>query len=110
LNKARASCSLKTLGRKSPVLDKQAVEKVAKLARLKLSEDEISLLSQQLSAVLENFDKISEVKTDGTLPLVTPSEIAPFLRSDLVEEEKCERMLDNAVEKAGRLFKVPPVV
>lgn len=93
------------------MLTKETVEKVSKLARLQLTEQEIAALSHQLSAVLENFEKISQVDTTGVRPLVTPTDMSVTLRPDEVERNvDSEAMLDNAPEKSGRLFRVPPVV
>jgi aspartyl-tRNA(Asn)/glutamyl-tRNA(Gln) amidotransferase subunit C len=95
---------------KTEKLSFETVKKVAQLARLKLNEDELSSIQNQLSAVLENFERIAQVKTDGVRPLVTPTEIAQTMRPDVVESFDADKILANAPEKSGRLFKVPPVV
>lgn len=93
------------------MLTKEAVEKVSHLARLKLTEEELSAFSQQLSAVLDNFEKIAQVDTKGVRPLVTPTDMSMALREDKVNAEaNTEKLLQNAPEKSGQLFKVPPVV
>ena len=93
------------------MLTKETVEKVSKLARLKLSGAEVDAFSQQLSAVLDAFEKIAQVDTDGIRPLVTPTDMSVSLRPDEVHKElDSDDMLTNAPEKTGRLFKVPPVV
>jgi len=92
------------------MLTRETVEKVSHLARLKLSEDEMKAFSNQLSAVLENFEQLAKVDTTGVEPLVTPSEISPHLRPDVADTTDGEKILSNAPEKSGRLFKVPPVV
>jgi aspartyl-tRNA(Asn)/glutamyl-tRNA(Gln) amidotransferase subunit C len=92
-------------------LTKDVVEKVSKLARLQLTEAELTEFTLQLSAVLENFEQISQVDTKGVQPLLTPTDMSMHLREDVaVEQGSSERFLDNAPEKQGRLFKVPPVV
>ena len=92
------------------MLDKETVEKVAHLSRLKLTEAELRSIREQLSAVLENFQQISKIETDGVRPLVTPTDMSQHLRPDIAEKADSEKMLANAPEKSGRLFKVPPVV
>jgi aspartyl-tRNA(Asn)/glutamyl-tRNA(Gln) amidotransferase subunit C len=92
-------------------LKPETVQHVAQLARLKLSESEIAVFSQQLSAVLESFEQISQVNTESVQPLVTPTETTLILRGDVVEAiQDTDTLLANAAEKSGRLFKVPPVV
>lgn len=95
---------------KTEKLSLEAVKKVSQLARLKLTDTELTSIQNQLSAVLENFEQIAQVNTEGVRPLVTPTEISQRLRPDVVEAFDSEKILDNAPEKAGRLFKVPPVV
>ncbi|RYZ63653.1 MAG: Asp-tRNA(Asn)/Glu-tRNA(Gln) amidotransferase subunit GatC [Proteobacteria bacterium] len=86
------------------------VEKVAQLARLKLSEPELMAIQNQLSAVLENFEQIAQVDTKDVRPLVTPTDMSQTLRPDVSEKFDAEKLLSNAPEKSGNLFKVPPVV
>lgn len=95
---------------KSEKLSLETVKKVSQLARLKLADAELASIQTQLSAVLENFEQISNVNTNGVVPLVTPTEIAQSMRPDAVESFDTEKIMANAPEKSGRLFKVPPVV
>jgi aspartyl-tRNA(Asn)/glutamyl-tRNA(Gln) amidotransferase subunit C len=95
---------------KAEKLSLEAVKKVSQLARLKLTDEELISIQNQLSLVLENFEQIAQVETTGVRPLVTPTEVAQVLRPDTVESFDSEKILVNAPEKAGRLFKVPPVV
>jgi aspartyl-tRNA(Asn)/glutamyl-tRNA(Gln) amidotransferase subunit C len=93
------------------VLSKDAVQHIAKLARLTLTEAETESFSHQLSAILESFNEIAKIDTKGVQPLVTPTEMTVALRVDAVEESKStEPLLQNAPARAGNLFKVPPVV
>ena len=93
------------------MIDQKTIEHIAKLARLKITSDEAATYSDQLSKVLTHFEKISKINTEGIEPLVTPSEIEFFSRPDEVKKENtAEQMVANAPEKAGNLFKVPPVV
>ena len=93
------------------MLTKEAVEHIAKLARLKVSDEELSTYSQQLSAVLANFQEIEKVNTVGIEPLLTPTEVTQFLFFfEAREFGNKDEMLANAPEKSGHLYKVPPVV
>lgn len=93
------------------MISKEDVQKIGQLARLKLSETEVEVLSEQLSNVLKHFEEISKLDTKGVLPLITPSEIAVHLRQDeVIQEVAPEKLVANAPEKSGNLFKVPPVV
>jgi aspartyl-tRNA(Asn)/glutamyl-tRNA(Gln) amidotransferase subunit C len=92
------------------MLTTEAVEKVAHLARLKLSSNEIAAIQSELSVVLENFEQIAQVDTKDVRPLVTPTDMSQTLRPDVPEKYEAEKLLANAPEKSGQLFKVPPVV
>ena len=93
------------------MLTKETVEHVSKLARLKLSEEELADFSKVLSNVLANFEQISQVDTKGVRPLVTATDMMANIRPDLEEKTvNSDKLLENAPEKSGRLFKVPPVV
>lgn len=93
------------------MIDKKSIEHVAKLARLQISETEAAEYAEQLSKALKYFDQIAAVNTEGIEPLVTPTEIEVYWREDKAFQEFTpEEMTRNAPEKAGNLFKVPPVV
>lgn len=93
------------------MIDQKALEKVAKLARLKLTEDEFKVYPAQFSAILKYFEQISKVNTQNVEPLVTPTEIEPYWRDDKSEDwAGRDEAMANAPEKVGHLFKVPPVV
>lgn len=49
-------------------LDREAVLHIAKLARVALSEAEIEAFSAQLSGILDHFDVLSGVDTEGVEP------------------------------------------
>lgn len=93
------------------MIDQKTIEQIAKLARLKMSADEATFYSEQLSKVLNHFQQISKIDTNNVIPLVTPSEIEFYARPDeVIKVNTAEEMVANAPEKAGHLFKVPPVV
>ncbi len=93
------------------MIDKKTIEHIAKLARLKISDQEAQEYSLQLTKAMDHFQKISEIDTTGIEPLVTPTEIEVYWRPDEVENSfTAEEMTENAPSRAGNLFKVPPVV
>ncbi len=93
------------------MLTKETVLKVAKLARLNISETEAAEYQQKFDKILSYFEKIAEAKTAGVEPLITPTQIEPFWREDVVKQEQtAEEILKNAPDSLGNLFKVPPVV
>jgi len=84
---------------------------MAHLSRLELSDAETNQLGKDLGKVLNFFNQIAEVNTNGVEPMVTPVEIESYLREDEKNNEiKTEEIMANAPSRAGNLFKVPPVV
>lgn len=93
------------------MIDHKTIEKIAQLARLNLSQEEIVAQGQQLEKVLKHFDQIAKINTENIQPLVTPADIEFYARPDeAIKETTTEEILANAPDKAGNLFKVPPVV
>lgn len=93
------------------MIDKKTIEAIAKLARLQVTDQDAQEYSIQLAKALTHFDQISKIDTTGVEPLVTPAEIESYWREDgVVQEFTAEDMTGNAPDRAGNLFKVPPVV
>jgi aspartyl-tRNA(Asn)/glutamyl-tRNA(Gln) amidotransferase subunit C len=94
------------------MISEAEVSRVAHLARLSLTTDEIKQLAEQLTSVLKHFEHVSKINTEGIEPLATPTDIEQFWREDKAEQIKgaSEFAMQNAPESVGNLFKVPPVV
>jgi aspartyl-tRNA(Asn)/glutamyl-tRNA(Gln) amidotransferase subunit C len=86
------------------------VRKVAKLARLELSEPDLARMQQQLSAILAYVEELNALNTDGVEPLAHPLPVSNVFRPD---EEKPSlppaEALQNAPSKVGDYFGVPAV-
>src|SRR5438105_1090715 len=57
--------------------------KVARLARLALSEADLAKMQQQLSAILDYVDQLKSLSTDGVEPLAHPLPLANVFRADV---------------------------
>ena len=87
------------------------VQKVADLARMELTTEEKKQYQSQLKSILKYFEELSQIDTEQIEPLVTPTDIELVYREDKAETIlSVEEALMNAPERAGNLFKVPPVV
>jgi aspartyl-tRNA(Asn)/glutamyl-tRNA(Gln) amidotransferase subunit C len=64
-----------------PVIDPQLVQRVAELARLGLSEQELAAASAELQGILAHFEALQAVDTEGVEPLVHALE-SPGLPAD----------------------------
>ncbi|NTW22359.1 Asp-tRNA(Asn)/Glu-tRNA(Gln) amidotransferase subunit GatC [Candidatus Falkowbacteria bacterium] len=83
-------------------LTKQEIEHVAKLARLELTEEEVTKYGEQLSAVLSYIDQLSEVDTAGVEPTAQVTGLENVWREDQVEVWD-ETQTRNALELAPEL-------
>ena len=91
-----------------PVIDRDQVLHVARLARLRLSEDEIEQMSRELSTVLDHIEKISELDLEGVKPTSHVVELENVLRPDEERESTArERILEGAPDVAAGGFRVP---
>lgn len=95
----------------SQPLTPEAVRKVAKLARLKLTDAEVDRFTGQLGAVLGYVDVLNELNTDAVQPLAHPLEIADVLREDVPTPSLSrEAALSNAPKADGKCFLVPQII
>jgi aspartyl-tRNA(Asn)/glutamyl-tRNA(Gln) amidotransferase subunit C len=92
-------------------IDESEVRKVAKLARLELSEAEVREFTGQLSAILDYVAKMNELDTEGVEPLAHCLAISNVFREDRVGESLGpEATLANAPQRDGNFFKVPKIL
>jgi aspartyl-tRNA(Asn)/glutamyl-tRNA(Gln) amidotransferase subunit C len=90
------------------VIDRDQVLHVARLARLRLAEDEIDRMSRELSSVLDHIEKISELDLEGVAPTSHVVEIENVLRPDEPRPSwPRDRALAEAPDAAGGGFRVP---
>lgn len=87
------------------------VENIAKLAKLKFSEEETEKLQGDLNKILEYIDELNEINLDDTEPMENINELVNVTRNDEIKTGLTqEEALKNAPEKTGNYFKVPKVI
>ena len=92
-------------------IDAQQVRKVAKLARLALTDAEIEEFTGQLGAILGYVEKMNELDTAEVEPLAHCLPISNVFRADEVRESLgTEKTLANAPDSDGPFFKVPKIL
>ena len=92
-------------------IDKKTTLKIAKLTRIKLKDNEIKELSEQLSSILDWVEQLNEVNTDNVEPLNNISKSQLPLRKDQENsKDNSQEILSNAPEKLENYFVVPKVV
>lgn len=94
-------------------LDASDVTRIAALARLELTPDEVTLFSKQLGDILHYVETLREVDTSGVPPTSHPvSEDAAWRPDDAKPSLNRDDVLDAApgASKRAGLFKVPKVL
>ncbi len=92
-------------------IDEAQVRKVAKLARLELSDKEVEEFAGQLSAILDYVERMNQLDTEGIEPLAHCLPINNVFREDIVKESLgTEKTLVNASQRDGEFFKVPKIL
>jgi aspartyl-tRNA(Asn)/glutamyl-tRNA(Gln) amidotransferase subunit C len=92
-------------------LSRADVEHVAHLARLGLTEDELTRLEGQLNHILDQYAILSALDTEHIPPTAQTIELANILREDSVTESlSVEAALANAPERSGDHFVVPAIL
>jgi aspartyl-tRNA(Asn)/glutamyl-tRNA(Gln) amidotransferase subunit C len=93
------------------VISREDVVRVARLARLALTEAELETMREQLNAILSHIDALKAVDTTGIEP--TSHAVPQFnvMRED--SPRPCfpvEEMLANAPDRSGDFFRVPRII
>jgi aspartyl-tRNA(Asn)/glutamyl-tRNA(Gln) amidotransferase subunit C len=92
-------------------ISRQDVEKVALLARLQLTEAELSTMTEQLAQIVGYVDQLAEVNTNDVEPMAHAIELSNVFRSDSVAESlPREEALANAPHHDERGYLVPAVL
>ena len=92
-------------------ISRQEVEYVAKLARLRLTEEEAEKYTEQLNAILEFAGKLNELDTSTIEPTSHVLDVYNVMRDDEIRPSiDREKALLNAPEQEDGQFKVPGVM
>jgi aspartyl-tRNA(Asn)/glutamyl-tRNA(Gln) amidotransferase subunit C len=94
-----------------PALSRTDVEHVAFLARLGLTDDELTLLEGQLNHILEQYAKLAELPTESIAPTAQVIELENILREDVVTPSlPVEVVVGNVSDSSGGYIVVPAVL
>ncbi len=92
-------------------LDKDQVQHIAMLARLRLADDEFDETVDKLSRIVDFVDQLSQAETDGVVPMAHPLNESQRLRADEVTEgDEREALQENASSVENGLYLVPKVI
>ena len=93
------------------VLTRADIEKIASLARLRITVDEADGFASQLADILRYVETLEEINTDGVEPMAHPIEQVNVLADDVSQDSfPRETMLRNAPKCDEQYYRVPPVL
>lgn len=92
-------------------LDLETVKRIAFLARLKVEDEQLESVRDDLNNILGFIDQLNEVNTDGVEPMVGVGAREMPMREDKVTDGGyADKILANAPDQAAQMFVVPKVV
>jgi aspartyl-tRNA(Asn)/glutamyl-tRNA(Gln) amidotransferase subunit C len=92
------------------MIGREEVLHIAKLAKVKLQEEEVELFQKQLSDCLDYFKKLTELDTSKVAPMKHILDVHNVMRSDEPRPSvPAGEALRNAPQRRDDLFEVPAV-
>jgi aspartyl-tRNA(Asn)/glutamyl-tRNA(Gln) amidotransferase subunit C len=92
-------------------LDPAAVQHIAALARIALTDEERATFGQQLGQILEQFEVLAQLDTSGVTPTGHAGDLGSVLRDDAPGQGlTTEEVLSNAPRREGEFFRVKAVL
>ena len=94
------------------LIDEKITLKIASLAKLELTEQEIKEYSKDLTNILKWMEELKEVDVSNVQPVTSVTKNELYEREDISYQNTVEQeeILLNAPEKVGKYFTVPKVI
>ena len=94
------------------LIDEKITLKIASLAKLELTEQEIKEYSKDLTKILKWMEELKEVDVSNVQPVTSVTKNELYEREDnaYINTVEQEEILLNAPEKVGKYFTVPKVI
>jgi aspartyl-tRNA(Asn)/glutamyl-tRNA(Gln) amidotransferase subunit C len=92
-------------------IDREEIEKIAELARIRIADEQIGDVTRRIAEILQMVDQLQAVDTSGVEPMANPLDAIQRLRKDQVTEEN-QREAFQAIAPAveNGLYLVPRVI
>jgi len=92
-------------------LSREEVLKIARLARLGVTDEDVEKFQVQLSNILDNFEILKQVNTENVPPTAQSIPLENVMREDVVVPSSSpEDVLANAPRREDNLFRVKAVL
>jgi aspartyl-tRNA(Asn)/glutamyl-tRNA(Gln) amidotransferase subunit C len=95
----------------SKTIDEALVRHIGKLSRIELTDEQVRTFGRQLASILEYFDKLQQLDTEGVEPMPHAVALQNVLADDVPAEGLTpQQALANAPQRDGDFFMVPRVI
>jgi len=92
-------------------VDQATVRRIARLARIKLTDEDVPRLEGELNSILKWIEMLNEVDVSGVEPLTSVVEVEMKMRDDVVTDGNMpDNVVANAPATEDHYFMVPKVV
>jgi aspartyl-tRNA(Asn)/glutamyl-tRNA(Gln) amidotransferase subunit C len=92
-------------------VDENLIKRIGELARINLTEKEISKFKSDFKEILDSFSKLDEVNVDDVKPSYQPVALKNFMREDKISECLSQsKALENSKNTKDGYFKGPKAV
>ncbi len=92
-------------------LSREEVLHIAALAKLGMTEEDITKFQHQLSNILENFEVLRKVDTGGVPPTAQPNALVNVMKVDEARPSLTpDQVLANAPRREDDYFRIRPVL
>jgi aspartyl-tRNA(Asn)/glutamyl-tRNA(Gln) amidotransferase subunit C len=92
-------------------VDRATVRRIARLARIAITDDEAKRLEQELSGILDWVAQLDEIDTSSVEPMTRVAAMTTKMRKDEVTDGFCaDDILKNAPKVDDHYFVVPKIV
>jgi len=92
-------------------IDRETAAKVAKLARIRVTEDALPALAEEFNTILGFIEQLNEVDVEGIEPMTSVTPMRLKRREDVVTDGNQQaKVLANAPDAREGFFAVPKVV
>ncbi len=87
------------------------VKRVARLARIEVSDERAQTMQGELNTILGFIDQLNEVNVDGVEPMTSVVDASMKKRIDVVDDgDKADDIVANAPASEDNFFMVPKVI
>ncbi|MDD4700305.1 MAG: Asp-tRNA(Asn)/Glu-tRNA(Gln) amidotransferase subunit GatC [Oscillospiraceae bacterium] len=92
------------------MFDTNLTKHLAELSKINFTDDEIAVISNEMSEIISLMDTVTEYNIDETFASADPVQFSDLRKDEIKDSFPREEILKNAKGKSDTCFKVPKVV